>query len=265
MCIVAIAWQVLADLPLALISNRDEFYARAALPLQHWADGVVMAGQDVSAQGTWLGVSPNGRWAVLTNFRDATDHASYPNSRGQIIPDFLHSELSPLRFSQRLAQPAEQQRYAGYNLICGDLNQAVYSSNRGAAPQLLANGVYVLSNGLLSDHWAKCEHLRQRFNQELLPRLQMLPKKSSSDLANVLPEVWDLLEDERKRPDDLLPNTGVGVEMERLLSSTFIASPIYGTRCSNFLALSPDQLSWWEKTQQGTLQDKVLMIEQALD
>lgn len=264
MCIVAIAWQILADLPLVLISNRDEFYAREALPLQHWADGVVMAGQDVPSQGTWLGTTPNGRWAVLTNFRDANDREHYSSSRGHIIHDFLHSDLSPMRFAQGLAQPAAQQRYAGYNLICGDLNQAVYSSNRGAAPQLLANGVYVLSNGLLSDHWAKCEHLRQRFNQELLPRLQMLPQKTSSNLANLLPNVWNLLEDERKRPDESLPNTGVGLEMERLLSSTFIASPIYGTRCSNFLALSPKQILWWEKTQQGKFKDDVVALARQL-
>lgn len=267
MCIVAIAWQVLEGLPLALLSNRDEFYARTATPLQHWADGVVIAGQDDASKGTWLGTTAQGRWAVITNFRDARDTASYVPSRGQIITDFLHSELSPWQFSQHLAQ--HQLSYAGYNLICGDRTQAVYSSNRGEAPQLLANGVYVLSNGLMSESWAKCEHLRQRFNQELLPSLHQhlatdFVKNPAQAWAALLPQVWDVLEDERQRADELLPDTGVGVQMERLLSSTFIQSPIYGTRCSNLMLMAEQKLLWWEKTQQGTLEDNVVMIEQTL-
>jgi uncharacterized protein with NRDE domain len=106
-----------------------------------------------------------GRWAVITNYRDASDQRTYPTSRGDIVADYLVSELPPIRFAQQLEQ--HQQDYAGFNLIVGDRQQAVYMSNRGEAPQVLANGVYVVSNGLMSEHWAKNQHLRQRFVQEL--------------------------------------------------------------------------------------------------
>lgn len=111
----------------------------------------------------------------------------------------------------------------------GTADQAVYMSNRGEAPQVLANSVYVVSNGLMSDHWEKTRHLRTRFTQEFLPMHQHKTEELSLQHA-----AWDILEDERKVTTALLPNTGIQPEMEELLSSTFIQSPVYGTRCSNF-------------------------------
>ncbi|KAB0629598.1 NRDE family protein, partial [Burkholderia stagnalis] len=150
-------------------------------------------------------------------------------SRGHLIQSFLESELAPIRFAQQLEQ--QQQDYAGFNLFVGDREQAVYMSNRGEAPQVLANGVYVVSNGLMSEDWQKTQHLRKRFTQEFLPMLQQA-QISEAELRHV---AWDILEDERKVIADLLPDTGISTEMEALLSSTFIQSPVYGTRCSNFL------------------------------
>ncbi len=257
MCIVAIAWQVIDGLPLVLMSNRDEFYQREAMPLNIWPDANIIAGQDASSGGTWLGITAQGRWAIITNYREITDHAEYAVSRGQLVLDFLNSEQSPWRFALDLQQ--RQTQYAGFNLICGDGTQAVYCSNRGAAPQLLANGVYVLSNGLLSDSWQKCEHLRKRFAQELLPPLQN--PSIRENLATLLPVVWDVLQDRRQLTHSELPHTGVALEMEQLLSSTFIQSPIYGTRCSNFLTHNGFLWQWWEKTQQGAQQDHVVFID----
>ena len=245
MCIVALAWQVLEQVPLCLISNRDEFYQRPTAPLHPWPDSPIVAGQDLQSGGTWMGVTATGRWAVITNFRDGTDQQQYPTSRGHLVQAFLESKQAPIRFAQQLAK--QQRNYAGFNLIMGDRQQAVYMSNRGEAPQVLANGVYVISNGLLQEPWVKTQHLRKRFTQEFLPMLQ-LPQLAESELQAA---VWDLLEDERKVPLQQLPHTGLSLEKEQLLSSTFIQSADYGTRCSNFLRMTPQQWIWLEKAQQG--------------
>ncbi|NNH37722.1 NRDE family protein [Acinetobacter terrae] len=245
MCIVALAWQVLEDTPLCLISNRDEFYQRPTSGLKVWGNSPIIAGQDLQSGGTWMGVTASGRWAVVTNFRDATDKKTYPTSRGHLIQAFLESDLTPIRFAQALEK--HQRDYAGFNLLLGDQDQAVYMSNRGEAPQVLAKGVYVVSNGLMTEHWEKTKHLRKRFTQEFLPMLQ----QASITEADLEFTVWDILEDERKIIHGLLPQTGISAEMEELLSSTFIQSPVYGTRCSNFLRMKNDAWLWQEKSQQG--------------
>lgn len=255
MCIVALAWQVLDDTPLCLISNRDEFYARPSQTLNSWPDQEVIAGRDLQQGGTWMGVSKTGRWAVLTNFRNAHDQKSYPTSRGHLVNDFLNSDLAPIRFAQQLE--TKQCDYAGFNLICGDQHQAVYMSNRGEAPQILPNGVYVVSNGLMYEPWEKTRHLRKRFTQELLPLLQQ-------QQTGIESAVWDILEDQRQVLPELLPETGVSLEMEVLLSSTFIQSPNYGTRCSNFLRLKDQTWHWSEKTQHGDGIGHIKNIQQAL-
>ena len=260
MCIVAFAWQVLDDLPLCLISNRDEFYHRPASQLHVWSNSSVIAGQDLQSGGTWMGVTKQGRWAIITNFRDGADKQSYATSRGELIQSFLESDLTPIRFAKQIEQ--KQCEYAGFNLFIGDLEQAVYMSNRGEAPQVLAKGVFVVSNGLMSEDWQKTQHLRKRFTQEFLPMLQLSRAQVSE--IDIQKTVWDILEDERKVITELLPETGISSEMEALLSSTFIQSPIYGTRCSNFVRIGHEKINWVEKTQQGEYFGKLVHLEQKL-
>lgn len=254
MCIVAIAWQVLENRPLCMISNRDEFYHRPASTIHAWPDSSIIAGQDLQSGGTWMGITATGRWAVLTNFREGGHKAVYPTSRGHLIQAFLESDAAPIRFAQQIEKV--QCDYAGFNLFLGDQTQAVYMSNRGEAPQVLAKGVYVVSNGLMSDDWEKTKHLRKRFTQEFLPMLQL----ADTPEANIQAAAWDILEDERKIISSLLPETGIAIEMEELLSSTFIQSPVYGTRCSNFLSLKHQQFEWLEKTQQGEHQGQIIKM-----
>ena len=254
MCIVAIAWHVIEDIPLCLISNRDEFYHRPTSVLHEWEKSPIVAGQDLESGGTWMGVTQSGRWAVITNFRDGNDKKAYATSRGHLIKNFLESDLAPIRFAKALEK--NQCDYAGFNILLGNTDQAVYMSNRGEAPQVLAKGVYVVSNGLMSEHWEKTKNLRKRFTQEFLPMLQL----SSISEADLDYAVWDILEDERKVIPDLLPNTGIQKDMEELLSSIFIQSPNYGTRCSNFLMLKNKTWLWKEKTQFGNLNNKIEVI-----
>ncbi|WP_298141735.1 NRDE family protein [uncultured Acinetobacter sp.] len=252
MCIVALAWQVIDGMPLCLISNRDEYYQRPTQALKAWDKSNIIAGQDLEQGGTWMGVTKTGRWAVITNFRDGQDQKHYPTSRGHLVSDFLQSDLAPIRFAKFLE--AKQCDYAGFNIFMGDQTQAVYMSNRGEAPQVLAHGVYVVSNALMHEPWEKTRYLRKRFTQELLPLLQQTEQSEIEDA------VWDILQDQRKVPVDLLPNTGISSQMEQLLSSTFIESAHYGTRCCNFLTLKQQTWHWLEKDQTG----KIVPIQQVL-
>ena len=259
MCIVALAWHVLENVPLCLISNRDEFYHRPATQIHAWSDSPIVAGQDLQSGGTWMGVTASGRWAIVTNFRDGHDKESYATSRGELIQAFLESEQTPIRFAQTLEK--KQCDYAGFNLFLGTPEQAVYMSNRGEAPQVLPKGVYVVSNGLMTEGWEKTKHLRKRFTQEFLPMLQ----QSTIPEADIQTAAWDILQDERKIIPSLLPETGISAEMEELLSSTFIQSPVYGTRCSNLLRLhdlsSKLYWSWFEKTQQGEAKNEIVELK----
>lgn len=245
MCIVAIAWRVLDNTPLFLISNRDEFYQRPTQSLDYQEDLEIFSGKDLQSGGTWLGTTKTGRWAIITNYRDGTDKRQFATSRGHLVQQFLQSELLPIRFAEQLLK--NQQNYAGFNLILGNREQAVYLSNRGESPQILANGVYVLSNGLMSDNWAKTNHLRKRFTQELLPIIQ---QKNNID-DDILNHSFEILQDTRQPPIEQLPNTGVSLVWEQLLSSTFVKGENYGTRCSNVLMMTDDKLIWYEKQQHG--------------
>ncbi|MFB2539740.1 MULTISPECIES: NRDE family protein [unclassified Acinetobacter] len=258
MCIVAISWQVMDELPLLLLSNRDEFYARPTQALHYWAEDDIFAGKDLQQSGTWLGTTKNGRWAVITNFREI-DKKDYPTSRGDLVKNYLTSSLSPMQYAKQLQ--SIQQNYAGFNLIIGDQKQAVYLSNRGEQPVALANGVYILSNGLLSSVWHKSEHLRKRLAQELLPVAQCMQHCPDELMSNIYPIAMDILQDNRQLADELLPDTGVGYAWEKQLSSTFIATENYGTRCSNIIAINNKHLTWYEVTQYGEQQGDIATID----
>lgn len=223
MCIVALAWQVLPDTPLLLLNNRDEFFHRPTAPLAAWADQPIIAGRDLQADGTWLGITPSGRWAVLTNYRQKSPPTEQ-QSRGLLVNAFLNSELSPMEFARQI----DLQAYAGFNLIVGTIQQAVVVSNRGTAPTPLGAGLYVLSNALLDTPWPKVERLRRRVTQEVLPLFaQAQPEQLDAAFA--------VLADQTLAADDELPDTGIGIEWERLLSPICIVTPVYGTRTSTVL------------------------------
>lgn len=251
MCIAAIAWQLFADKPLVLLSNRDEFFARPTAALQHWRSGTV-AGQDLRSGGTWLGVrqvnQPSGqtdtRWAIVLNFRDAAQTTPLnPTSRGQLVTEFLHSTLSPLAFARGLALAD----YDGFNLVLGTRKQAVMLNNRGYGIEVLPAGLYVLSNGQPNASWFKCERLRGRVRQEVLPLI--------AEQQNWQEAAWAVLHDDVCASCDDLPNTGVKPVIEAALSSIFIPKArataalkaAYGTRVSNILTLSPTGFEFAER------------------
>jgi uncharacterized protein with NRDE domain len=234
MCLLAFAWQVHAQYPLVLIANRDEFYARPAQAIHYWPDAPhVLAGKDEQEGGTWLGVTKEGRWAALTNYREPNAPKGVL-SRGHLVAEFLKGHDEPLAYVQELATQNEQ--YSGFNLVVGTRNQAAVVSNRGTAPQLLTAGIYGLSNELLDSPWPKTQRLKAGLT-ELLAQEEI-------DTAQALV----LLQDQNQPLDEDLPDTGVGLVWEHLLATAFIKSPIYGTRASTVLLLGQQNICLIEQT-----------------
>ncbi len=237
MCIVALAWQTSPQNPLVLIANRDEFYDREAAPLSRWHNSRIIAGRDLQSGGSWLGITDTGRWAVITNYREQKSPDPLL-SRGSLVADYLNGEQPPLAFLQSINQAA----FAGFNLIVGTLHDAATLGNRGTPPQVLPAGVYGLSNALLNTGWPKTRRLLQGFAS-----LDLKSDDAIIDTA-IVDAGLALLDDETRAPDAELPQTGVGLAREQMLSSIRIVSPNYGTRVSSVLLLSQQGYLFAEKT-----------------
>lgn len=227
MCIAYLALNSHPDWPLLIAANRDEFHqrpARVAAPWDQCPD--IIAGIDLEAGGTWLGVTRQGRFGLLTNYRETATGMTEAPSRGDLVSNYLTTAVSPSHYTEGISEQASA--YNGFNLIVGDLTQASYLSNRTPAPgpQQLGRGRYVVTNHLLDTPWPKAERLRQAFEQ-----LDM------DTLARSLKIVFTTLKDTTPADDASLPDTGFSLEFERLLSSPFIISPDYGTRCSTIIAV----------------------------
>ena len=224
MCSILFAWRPDHPLPLVLAANRDEFYARPAAALSVWDDNSgIIAGRDLEAGGTWLGLQSAGRFAALTNIRDPQRKDGL-YSRGELVSGFLHSNESPMAYLQRIAQRSEH--YAGFNLLAGDHQQLCFLNAAEGTPRVLQAGVYGLSNASLNTPWPKVMRARQALSD-------CLAKPDDQALLALLADPWT-------PTDELLPNTGISLEMERLLASTFIHSDHYGTRASTTLRLHQD-------------------------
>ncbi len=234
MCIVVLAWQTVPNKPLILFGNRDEFYHRDAAPLSIWSNSPIIAGRDLQSGGTWLGITASGRWAIITNFRRKENPPSNAITRGALVADYLNGDSEPLAFLQSV----NPEQYAGFNLIVGTLTDAAILGNRGTPPQPLPAGVHTLSNALIDTEWPKTKRLSQGF--------RALDLTANDDA--LVTSGFDLLNDETKAAIADLPNTGIGMDMEEVLSSIRIDSPIYGTRVSSVLLLGDEGYTFAEKT-----------------
>jgi uncharacterized protein with NRDE domain len=225
MCLILIAWRSTPEFPCVIAANRDEFHARAAEPAHWWADAEppILAGRDLQAGGTWLGMTRSGRFAALTNYRDPEQRRANTPSRGTLVTSVLQSQADTAGILERLHR--EGPSYNGFNMLFSDGRRlAIYESMSGAGREL-PPGIYGLSNHLLDTPWPKVQAAKSR----LSAALSDLPHTESA-LA--------LLRDHELAPDHSLPNTGMSMEWERLLSSAFIRSPAYGTRCSTVVQLA---------------------------
>lgn len=219
MCLIVFAWRPTHALPLIVAANRDEFHARPSLPLGPWKDAPqIIAGRDLQAGGTWLGVGPDGRFAALTNIRDPGAPTG-ALSRGELPERFLRGQLPPEAYLTELTGHLEH--YSGFNLLVGDKRELWYLNSHTGIPEQLSPGVYGLSNAALNTPWPKLLRARAALHECLdAPEAETL---------------LQLLSDPQPAANAELPSTGVSHEVEKMLSSVFIASPDYGTRASTVL------------------------------
>lgn len=222
-----IAWRLSPDYPLIIAANRDEFFDRPTAPAAFWEDQPnVLAGRDLHAGGTWLGITRTLRFAALTNIRESRESFNpEAPSRGKIVSDFLVARRRPDTYTKSVSRVGSQ--YNGFNLLVADRDMLYYYCNRGNKMKELPPGVYGLSNHELDTPWPKLESARQRFNTAI---------GRSPDYE----AIFSLLADDTPAPDDQLPDTGVPIEWERTLSSIFVKSPNYGTRSSTMAAVRAD-------------------------
>ncbi|MDR7334357.1 NRDE family protein [Roseateles asaccharophilus] len=232
MCLAAFALNAHPRFPLVIAANRDEFFARPAAPMAWWPDHPgILAGRDLAAGGTWFGLARSGRLALLTNVREPASQRADAPSRGALVVDWLTGRDDATAFAARLAPG-----YNGFNLITADLQRNTWHwiSNRSPAPQRLAYGIHGVSNAALDTPWPKTQGLKAALGQALA---------SASSAEQLSSELLVALADAAPAPDEQLPDTGVGLARERLLSPRFVRMPDparpdlagYGTRCSTVL------------------------------
>ncbi len=232
MCLILMAWHIHPEFPLIVAANRDEFFSRPTAAAEFWTaldHPDILAGRDLQAGGSWMGITRTGRFAAVTNFRQSENRQTAAPSRGRLVSDFLAGKSSAENFLLNLK--AQSASYLGFNLLCGDLYNGLWHySNRsstgdvGHFMQPLSPGIYGLSNNLLDIPWPKVAQGKS----DLTRALASLPSEAA---------LFDLLYDEKRHEDALLPRTGVSLELERVLSAAFVRSPIYGTRSSTVVKL----------------------------
>lgn len=224
MCLIAFRWQPDADQPLIMAANRDEFHARPtrALAWWRWPEGP-LAGRDEKAGGTWMAVGRGGRFAAITNFRDP-GAGSGERSRGELPLAWLASDHAAGDFARDVH--ARRQASAPFNLVFGDPRE-LWVVGTHAEPAPVVPGIHALSNHLLDTPWPKSIRAVRRMESWL--------ESKNADVDGLL----DLLDDRQPAPDHELPDTGVGRELEAMLSAPFIVSHRYGTRSSSALVLGP--------------------------
>jgi uncharacterized protein with NRDE domain len=147
MCLVVLGWQALPEFPFVVAANRDEFHGRPSARAGFWSDAPdLLAGRDLKAMGTWMGVARSGRFAAVTNYRGATE-ASAPSSRGALVTGFLKGSLGPAEYTASVRETASS--YSGFNLLVADGKELWWLSNRDGNPRRLTPGIYGLGNLLL--------------------------------------------------------------------------------------------------------------------
>ena len=225
MCLALLAIGAHERYAVVVAANRDEFHERAAAPASWWPEGW-LAGRDLAAGGTWLGVTRAGRWGLITNVREPGRHDVAAPSRGTLVPSMLAETAPVLERLERTVAGA--MRHNGFNLVAGTCREAHWGSNRTTTPLSLATGVYGLSNAALDTPWPKVVRTKAALTDWC--------ERGDNDLE----PLFGVLGDRAGAPDAELPATGLTHERERLLSAPFIVSAEYGTRCSTVLTIGHD-------------------------
>ncbi len=225
MCLIALNFGQHPDLPLILAANRDEFHRRPSQDAHWWPDKPdVVGGRDLQAGGTWLALHRNGRFATVTNYRDARAPEPGHLSRGHLVIGFLDSDLSPAEYLGTV----EEGRYAGFNLLVGTRHQVAYLSNREDGTRSLAPGTYGLSNALLDGPWHKVERSKERL-------ASLVARGAVTET-----ELMRLMNDRNKAPAAAVETDHLDFRTAHAITAPFIVMPDYGTRCTTIVLADND-------------------------
>jgi uncharacterized protein with NRDE domain len=228
MCLAVFALDAHPRYRAVIVANRDEFHARATERAHWWSEGW-LAGRDLAAGGTWLGVTRTGRWALLTNIRDPARHDPSAPSRGALVTTLLADPRPAADAIPRIA--AAGARHNGFNLVGGDGGRAAWGTNRGPGARDLSPGLHGLSNHVLDTPWPKVVRTKAAVAAWCA---------AGEHGEGSLEPLFAALADRSVAAGADLPDTGVPLERERLLSAPFIVSADYGTRCSTVATLGRD-------------------------
>jgi len=220
MCLIVFAYQTIPGYRLILAANRDEFYDRPSLPAGFREDNPdILSGTDLVAGGTWLGMNIRGRFAALTNYRDINSHNPEAKSRGHLIKDYLEYPLNASKYVENIQNATG---YNGFNLIAGDRKEFYHFSNQTMKATKIEPGIHGISNALLNTPWPKVEESKKNLRN-------LIEKRDLSEM-----NLFKLLLSTKTYPEDSLPRTGLSPAMEKSVSSIFIKTSDYGTRCSSY-------------------------------
>jgi uncharacterized protein with NRDE domain len=224
MCLIFLSLNQHPNYKLIVAANRDEFYERKTATADFWSDHPeILGGRDLEAGGTWMAMNRSGKISMITNYRDLKNLKPKAPSRGKLVSDYLLDDISPEHYLNKIAPNKDQ--YNGFNLVVGSSKELWYLSNYKPGVEKVADGNHGLSNALLDTPWPKVVAGKKKFESII---------KSDKVGPDTL---FNLLFDDHVAPDNQLPDTGVGLERERQLSSMFIKSPGYGSRCSTVVLI----------------------------
>lgn len=236
MCMILFAYDCHPKYQLVVAANRDEFYNRPASAAAFWEDYPdILAGRDLQEGGTWMGVTTGGRFAALTNYRDPSSYKPEFSSRGYLVHNYLSRQLAPESYIENL--DSEGAMYNGFNLLVGTYESLYYYSNREKLSRKVEKGVHGLSNSLLDVPWPKVTRG--------IKGLGDLMQDEDIEVERLFAIMAD-----REQPDDRdLPQTGVGLEMERMLAPAYVMSPSYGTRVTTIILVDrKHHVQFWERS-----------------
>ncbi len=222
MCMVLWAHNCHPEYKLVVAANRDEFYQRPTLPASFWSDNPhLLGGKDILHGGTWMGITTTGRFSTLTNYRDPSNHNPHALSRGHLVQNYLESSLAPVSYMEKLIDIKED--FNGFNLLAGTLDDLYYFSNLEKRVRKVEKGCHGLSNSLLDVPWPKVSR-----------GLRALEAGLNNRDINV-EQLFEIMADKYMPPDHELPETGVSLELERLLAPAFVKMKDYGTRSTTVI------------------------------
>jgi uncharacterized protein with NRDE domain len=243
MCLIAFAWRTDRRYPLAVIANRDEFHARPAAAAGFDPEGdEIYGGRDLLQGGSWLQVSTRGRLATVTNVRAGLSSEAPHRSRGWLVRDFVRGDLGAIEFASALERTAAE--YGRFNLLLWDGPALAFASNYPKPTRsAVSPGLHAMSNGAFDAPWPKTG----RATQALGAWLTSVGRDTDDTDRAALAPLFEALADTTAAPDELLPDTGVGLALERTLSPPFVSGEAYGTRCSSVVLLGLDHMVFAER------------------